>query len=137
MAYEKSLLERIDSGGDDIYNTDIDPGRIVGSIMRHLTKMLNVRQGSVKILPDYGIPDLNDMIGAFPSGLVELRQAIKATLENYEPRLSNVQVNYIRDEDDRLSMKFEINAQLIVGDKPTPVSFKTILRDAGEADVRL
>ena len=136
MAYEKSLLERIDSGGDDIYNTEVDPGRVVGSIMRHLAKMLNVRQGSVTILPDYGIPDLNDMITSFPDGLVELRQAIKSSLENYEPRLSRIQVNHVKDEDDILSMKFEINAQLMVGDKPTPVSFKTVLRDGTRVDIR-
>ncbi|NOZ51711.1 MAG: type VI secretion system baseplate subunit TssE [Gammaproteobacteria bacterium] len=136
MAFEKSLLERIDSGGDDIYNTKIDPQRIVSSIMTHLSKMMNVRQGSVTILPDYGIPDLNDMISRFPDGLNELRHAIRTSLENYEPRLSHVQVAHIKDDDNPLSLKFEVSADLVVGEKPTAISFSTHVQDSGVVDVR-
>lgn len=136
MAFEKSLLERIDSGGDDIYNTKIEPQRIVSSIMKHLSKMMNVRQGSVTILPDYGIPDLNEMIGRSPDGFMELRHAIRSSLENYEPRLSNVLVAHVKDEDNPLRMKFEVSAQLVVGEKPTEISFSTHVQDSGVVDIR-
>ena len=136
MAYEKSLMERIASGGDDIYNIEVDPQRALQSIMDHLGKMLNTRQGSVVTLLDYGIPDLNDMVSRFPDGLIELRQAIRNSLEKYEPRLQRVQVSHVKDEENPMNLRFEITAQLLIGDKRTPISFRTILRDSGEVDVR-
>lgn len=71
--------------------------RLIVSIMDHLTRMFNTRKGSIPHLQDYGLPDISEIYRKMPEGLEELKDAIKKTIERYEPRLKNVRV--VRSED--------------------------------------
>ena len=65
----------------------------VGSITEHLQRLLNTRQGSVPILPDYGIPDFTNLPGdTLTESAMEMRDIICRVLKQYEPRLADVQV---------------------------------------------
>ena len=136
MAQERTLLERIDNPQQGGYRLTADPHKTVESVLEHLRKMLNVRQGSVCTLPDYGIPDLNSLFMQYPDAVLALRRIIRESLEKYEPRLRRVNVRYIPDEDDPLILRFEITARLAMDEKDSPIRFETVVGDNGEVRVR-
>lgn len=137
MSQEQSLFERLqnpDEGGE--YKLKINVNKAADSVLAHLRNMLNTRQGSVPTLPDYGLPDFNDIAVNFPDAIFELRRIIKQCIESYEPRLSRVKVDYAKDEENPLSMRYEITAQLNLGDENANVWFETTLDSAGRVKVR-
>lgn len=135
MGYDVTLLERIASPENE-YNMQVDPRKVSESVLLHLQKMLNVRQGSSSANPDYGLPDFNQLISEFPSAIQELRKAIKQCIEKYEPRLRRVRVESLADDDDPLSLRFEIHAHLIIDDHESKVWYETMFDPAGRANIR-
>jgi type VI secretion system protein len=94
---DERLLERI-------YLLEKDPDRREGhdttrqinSILNHLQRVLNTKQGSVLIADDYGIPDFTNLPGAFSTGSThEVERIIKNVIEKYEPRLTKVRARFI------------------------------------------
>ncbi len=136
MAFERTLLERIDAPDDDSRRLQVDSGRLAQSVLRHLERMLNVRQGSVVTLPDYGVPDVNDLATQFPDALTAIRRVIKQSIEQYEPRLSRISVQYVANEDDPLDVRFKIAARLAVDDTDEPITFETGISNSGRLWVR-
>ena len=137
MSQEQSLFERLqnpDEGGE--YKLKINIHKAADSVLAHLRNMLNTRQGSVSSLPDYGLPDFNDIANDFPDAIFEVRRIIKQSIESYEPRLSRVKVDYVKDEENPLSMRYEITAQMNLGDENANVWFETTLDSAGRVKVR-
>ena len=137
MSQEQSLFERLqnpDESGD--YKLKLNVNKAADSVLTHLRNMLNTRQGSVPTLPDYGLPDFNDIASNFPDAIFELRRVIKQSIDNYEPRLSRVKVDYAKDEDKPLSMRYEITAQLSLGGENANVWFETTLDSQGRVKVR-
>ena len=136
MAFERTLLERIDNPEQGGYRLTADPHRIIESVLTHLRKMLNVRQGSVCTLPDYGIPDLNSLFMQYPDAVLALRRIIRDMLEKYEPRLRRVNVRYLPDEENPLMLRFEITARLVLDDQEPSIRFETVVGDNGKVRVR-
>jgi len=62
------------------------------SILSHLSRLLNARQGSLSHLPDYGLPDMAEIYLGLPYSLNILINEIKRTIEKYEPRLKNINI---------------------------------------------
>jgi len=133
MTFERSLLERIANPEDSIRRLDIDPRRVAESVLRNLRDMLNTRMLTSKANEEYGLPDFNDLITRFPDAIHELRRAIKTCIEKFEPRLNRVIVNYVPDENNPLALRFEINAQLVIGGS---VWYETMLDADGRANIR-
>ena len=136
MVFDRSLLERIDEPEQRDRRLNADPAQLSRSIGRNLTRMLNVRQGSVSTLPDYGMPDFNDLVGRFPDGLNLMRRAIRTSIERYEPRLCRVAVKHIVNEDDPLDLRFRITASMILEDRDEPVAFETLIGSSGQIQIR-
>jgi type VI secretion system protein len=137
MSQELSLFERLqhpDEAAD--YKLKINVNRAADSVLTHLRNMLNTRQGSALTVPDYGLPDFNDLAVTFPDAIFELRRVIKQCIEQYEPRLSRVKVEHVKDEENPLSLRYEITAQLNLGDENASVWFETTLDAQGRARIR-
>ena len=98
--------------------------------------MLNTRQGNVPVASDYGIPDLADMVHSFPDAIRIMEQAIRTTIEKYEPRLANVRVRYSGSEDDVFSLHYEVTAMLKPSGSGRAVLFETRVESNGEVSVR-
>lgn len=64
--------------------------------MNNIEHILNTRRGSVKHLPDYGLPDLSVIYRHLPASLSVLQKYITFTLLKYEPRLEGIQVKALR-----------------------------------------
>jgi type VI secretion system protein len=107
----------------------------MASVATHLAKMLSTRAGSVQTLPDYGLPDLNDMRLSLHDSLQQARIAIERFIEAYEPRLSDVRVISLPRDNNPLSLAFAIEGQLEVDGFKRQVSFSARLDGSGQVKV--
>jgi type VI secretion system protein len=99
-----SLFERL-TLGDTADNMDED-----SSIRQHLLRMFTARQGSVQALPDYGLPDINDLTLSRAELIKETCNAIQECITRYEPRLFDVEVSYRPLPDETFAMGMHISA---------------------------
>ena len=109
-----SLLERL--SGSDRSRSGL-PGAEAASVsvMAQLARMLSTRAGSVQMLPDYGLPELNDMRLTLHDTRQQARAAIERFISRYEPRLREVRVSCLHDASDPLRLAFIINAHARIG----------------------
>lgn len=107
----------------------------MASVAAHLAKMLSTRAGSVQTLPDYGLPDLNDMRLSLHDSLQQARIAIERFIEAYEPRLSQVRVISLPRIHDPLTLSFAIEGLLEVDGIRRQVSFSASLDGSGQVRV--
>ncbi|ARB29278.1 type VI secretion system baseplate subunit TssE [Pseudomonas tolaasii] len=127
-SHNTSLFERLDR------DTSSRTCR-VSSVAAHLAKMLGTRAGSVQTLPDYGLPDLNDMRLSLHESVTRSRIVIERFIQAYEPRLANVRVHLLPRGDDPLALSFTIDAALIVDGVLQSVVFRARLMDTGRVEV--
>jgi type VI secretion system protein len=128
---EERLLERLRSiETNPERRAATNPNRLVDSIMRHLSRILNTRQGSAPTVPDLGVPDFTNLPGESDSESVqEIERAIREVIRKYEPRLVQPRIEYIARDDLAVSLRFKISAVLAEG--RTPVVFNTAVSDSG------
>ncbi len=104
----------------------------VQSIQDHVSRLLNSRRGMVPYLPDYGLPDIQEMYQAAPNSVTFLGKEIKATLERYEPRLRRVEVIAQPSTSEDFRISFLIRGEVARGSR---VRFFTVFTPAGNARV--
>jgi len=80
------------------------------SIAEHLQTLLNAQEGLSATTPDYGLPDLTDIVHTLPGGISTIQNAIRDAVIKYEPRLCKVNVRFIPSEDPFV-LYFEISAR--------------------------
>lgn len=137
MRREFSLLDRLDNEMlPTQYSTKFDWKIMMESVTANIQEILNVRMGSVKALEEFGMPDFNDVVNQFPDAVSQIRNAIQRFVEDYEPRLSSVNVYYVPDADQPLVMKYAIEGMLVHKDQSSRVLFDTVLTGSGQATVR-
>jgi type VI secretion system protein len=102
------------------------------SIMDHLNRLFNTREGSLPHLKDYGLPDISEIYRKMPHGIEELQKAIKRTVERYEPRLHKIKV-IPRDTDAKeFKLVFILSAELRDGGL---VRFQTTFTSMGNSSI--
>lgn len=110
-----SLLTRITHAADP-HASERHTGRdhdLETAVISHLRNMLNTRQGSSLTCPDYGLMEVSEVLHEFPDAIGLLQRSIKNSIQQYEPRLKNVQVRQVRtDAMQSLVLEFEVTAQL-------------------------
>ncbi|MCL2725576.1 MAG: type VI secretion system baseplate subunit TssE [Polyangiaceae bacterium] len=94
------------------------------SVLQHLQAMCSTRLGSVPIRPDYGLPDVSEMVHSFPDAIDALARALTHTIEKYEPRLLDVVVRHVPSDTVDLVVRFEVTAR-IADLQHSPVRFET------------
>lgn len=130
-----SLFERL--GGETARRSEYNREEsMTASVASHLGKMLSTRAGSVQTLPDYGLPDLNDMRLSLHDALSQAREAIRSFIEAYEPRLSNVEVVSQPWGSDPLKLNFAIEGWLEMEGGRRAVSFAAHLDGSGNVKVQ-
>ncbi|PRA23029.1 type VI secretion system baseplate subunit TssE [Pseudomonas poae] len=128
VAHPSSLFERLG-------HPSVTPPGGAASVAVHLGKMLSIRAGSVQTLPDYGLPDLNDMNQSRHESLCESRLLIERFIRAYEPRLKQVHVRVLPCDHDPLSLAFAIEALMKVEGVMCPVVFTARLGEVGRVEV--
>lgn len=109
--------------------------RLVESVVDHLQKFLNTRQGNVPIGADYGIPDLGSFMRNCPVSLNEIENGIRRAIAAYEPRLAAIEVSFMPREEDRLFLHFQITARL-QGPSGRSLRMETIVEPDGKIEVK-
>jgi type VI secretion system protein len=133
---EERLLERISTWKREPGRREReDVRRISDSILYHLQRILNTRRGNVPISEEYGIPDFTELLYSYPESVRDIETSIRQTIQKYEPRLKAVRVNFIPPEEDVLSLRFQIIAQLATDQDKVPVLFETVVDSDGKIKV--
>lgn len=138
MAREQTLLERIAAAGSDRtagrYEATVedDLEARMESIRRHLAHLLNARHGMSETAPDYGLPALADILTGSADYLPRVQDAIRTTLEKYEPRLRRVRVTHQIDEGDRQTLVFRIDGVMVSRTGEHKVWYQTSFAPTGE-----
>jgi type VI secretion system protein len=104
------------------------------SIVEHLRVLLNARRGGSPSCPDFGIPDFSDLVHNFPGAIQVLQRAIRETILAYEPRLRQVTVRHVPD-DEPLVLKYEIIAQPASRRGGNALRFSTQMSSGGRVNV--
>ena len=133
---EERLLERIRTWEKETTRRGKeDPRRITDSVLRHLQRILNTKQGNVPIAEDYGTPDFSDFLLTYPDSVREIERTLRVAIQKYEPRLKAVKVTFIPQEEDLLSLRFQIVARLSSESK-SQVFFETQIDSDGKINIR-
>ncbi len=127
----RGLLSRLTASSTQ----EARPVNELESIVEHLRCLLNTRQGEAPTAHDFGVVDFTDLVHNFPEAIQHLQRNIRATMLQYEPRLRNVVVQHVRD-DEVLVLKFQITAQLAGKSGRGAVRFETQLRAGGQMSVK-
>ena len=108
-----SLFDRLTRGDEGARMSEDE------SIRLHLLRLLTARQGSVQALPDYGLPDLNDLTLSRAELILETCRAVKKCIQRYEPRLTDVEVSHQALAESLFAMGFRIAALQVGSDGTT------------------
>jgi len=131
---EERLLERIRRWEKEPPGRDREnPKRAIDSVVRHLQRLLNTRQGNVPMADDYGIPDFTQWLHHGADAVGNVENAIRDVIEKYEPRLTSVRVRFTAQDDQALLQRFDVQARLQLDDRP--VYPETVLTSDGRVEV--
>jgi len=134
---EDRLLQRLriyDKGAGVNYADD--PKLVIRSVQEHLQQMLNTRWGSVPIADDFGVPDFTDFMSTYPDSARDLERSLRQTIQKYEPRLRNVRVKFIPQEEGDLAVSFQISARLNLERLKDSVIFESKLDSDGRIKIK-
>ncbi len=113
-----------------------DPREMIRSIQMHLQRILNTRRGSVPIAADYGVPDFTDYMSTYPESQRDIEKALKQTIQRFEPRLKSVRVTFLPQEENFLTLNFEIKAKLALGNGREPIIFESMIDSDGHIKIK-
>lgn len=116
MGRERTLLERIAGTGDgERFQSSAaeDIEALADSVRRHLRRLLSSRHGLSQALPDYGLPAMTDLVVGSSDYVHRVQEAIRSTVEKYEPRLRHVRVTHHAGEGDKHTLSFLIEGVLV------------------------
>lgn len=69
-----------------------EENRVIVSVLDNMQRILNTRAGSLKHLPDYGLPDMTTVLQGMPGTAHQLMSMLSDVLLKYEPRIKRVNV---------------------------------------------
>lgn len=104
---------------------------IIEDVVSHLDSLLTTRQGAVPIRPDFGMIDMADVVHQFPDGIARLRDAVRAQIEQFEPRLRDVSIRHLPLQQDPLRLVFHLSATLVAGPERHRITMQAEMTDAG------
>jgi len=136
--FRARLLERLASLGTPGLPPE-DEGTLnqeVSSIIQHLQKLLNTRQGSSQIAPDFGLPDFTNIPGeSVTDAGRRVEKILTKVIERYEPRLCRVKIEMETLKDKGFDLSFKLEGAL--SKQPdVPIVFETILQTNGSILVK-
>lgn len=134
--FRERFLERlVRAGQSGEADQSCTYGEELTSIILHLQKLLNTRQGSVQISPEYGVPDMNSV---HENSIAEtgrrMEQVLTRVIERFEPRLADVRVSMEQKDGMLLELKFKLEASLS-RQPDIPVVFETVINANGNITV--
>lgn len=130
------LTERLGDKLQRSASADIED--VLHSVVGYVGKILNTRSGSTVIDDDFGIPDFTGLgHGLSRDDIPEMERKIETFISRFEPRLRDVHISFVAQEQVTFEMRFNLRAQLVVRDENgVPVSIMTDMAPNGQVTVR-
>ena len=116
-----SLFERIQGNGVSYKHSSLK--EIVQSIKYNLLCILNTHPGASQSAPELGIADLNDATIDTVDISIRVKSIIERCILDFEPRIVNVDVQPMINEDEPLRLRFRIKAILSIEYIGHPIVF--------------
>lgn len=101
-----------------------------------LANLLNTRQGSAAASVDYGLPDFNELTHTPMQLIKAIERSILKAIVTYEPRLKEVVVMGMMDEEVPDRLRFNINGMLEMGGERYQVNYQSVLTPGGRVIVK-
>jgi len=79
------------TGGLDLHQVS-EENQIILSVLDNMQRILNCRAGTLAHLPDYGLPDMTQILQGLPGTAHQLMCTLSEVLLKYEPRLKSIKV---------------------------------------------
>ena len=138
---KERLLERLSRQESPHLNDRRTPEDLVkASIQRYLSRLLNVRRGSVPVDAEYGLEDMSNIAGSFAVGYVsDMQREILIQIDRYEKRLLKPTIQQVVEEREVITLKFILAGEidLSVGSTTVTKEFSMFLRVDSAGQVRV
>ena len=109
---------------------------LLRSVVSHLTRLLNTRQGFVPLDESFGVRDFTNLGGGMNHGeIADVEQQLQSMIERYEPRLLHPVVRLCRERSDALGMSFTVEASMAPGPNEYPLQLATRIDAQGQVRV--
>jgi type VI secretion system protein ImpF len=112
--------------------------RYKASVQRDLEELLNARSTGNLLPADYaqirrsvlayGLPDISSLNVSSSSDRSLLRDVIEVAIRVFEPRLRAVSVILAPREPNERTLRFRVDAKLILDPEPEPISFNMVMQ---------
>ncbi|MGK0159283.1 type VI secretion system baseplate subunit TssE [Pseudomonas mosselii] len=129
-----SLYERLlqnFTGELDLHQV-CEEDQLVLSVLDNLQRILNCRAGTLAHLPDYGLPDMSQILQGLPGTAHGLMDTMTCALLKHEPRLEAVRIELL-PQTQTGHLEYALDAQIKGGVR---TSFGTTLGPEGRVLVR-
>lgn len=120
-----SLFERIQK--KDINPSSVNLKDFVNSIKNNLNHILNTHPGTSQSAKDLGVMDLNDATSNAIDIYQKISEIIKKCILNYEPRIIDVNILPLPNEQQPLTLYFYVEAIVSFQDYRRLISFNVHL----------
>ncbi|SDV47136.1 type VI secretion system baseplate subunit TssE [Chitinasiproducens palmae] len=134
---EHRLLERISNWEQGTVRTNRTSAEVlVRSVMAHLSRLLNTRQGSVQLDAQFGVPDFTNLVGGLEGGSTsDMEEEIQRMVSRYEPRIRSPKVRLLRERSDVMSIRFSLEGTIAIDDRDMPLRLSTTVNSDGRVTV--
>lgn len=101
------------------------------SILQNLERILNSRAGMSQACETYGIPDLTQIVNGVPERARDIERALEQCIRQYEPRLTQVEVEHVPDAHGPMTACFKVRAAASTGKSAEDLWFETVVVSSG------
>lgn len=138
-----SLLDRLtdenpSSGKEAVPMRLHDVVQLRASVARDLEALLNTRREYLGQIPEhfaeverslltYGLPDFTSFSLKSQRDRNNVLQSVEDAIAKFEPRLQNVEVHLVPEDEHGRNIHFRVDAMLKMEPAPEPVTFDTVL----------
>ena len=104
------ILTQNFSGGLPLQQVNEDD-QLILSVLDNLQRILNSRAGQLAHLPDYGLPDMSEILQGMPGSAHSLMATLQHVLMKYEPRIAGVNITLLPQKMPG-ELEYELEAEL-------------------------
>lgn len=128
----RALFERLqqDRTSQPVF-TEKQEAALRSSILQNLERILNSRAGMSQACEGYGIPDLTQIVNGVPERARDIERALEQCIRQYEPRLTQVEVEHIPDAHGPMTACFKVRAAASTGKSAEDLWFETVVVSSG------
>ncbi len=106
-----SLFERLEADAKPVSLTKgPETAEVLRSIKRNVSNILNTRFGESSSSPRLGLVDFNDASVKTVDLSIRIKRSIQECLKEFEPRLTGIEVEVLKDESDPLNLRLTVAA---------------------------